>query len=280
MPTFAAGAPVPTVVDLPAGSNLHVVADERDEVVVTVLPSDPTKPGDVRAVEQVRVERNGNAVTITGPPAWRQYVPFSGGSVSVTVELPTGCDLSGRAGTLFAEGLLGTVDVQLTAGDARVDGVGRLDLRVTAGAVTVGRTTGPATVRAGAGSVRIAELIGDGTVRAGQGATTVGSVTGSLRITGAHGDLVVGSVRGSLNAKAAYGAIRVDRVESGTLTLATSFGSIEVGVPEGTAALLDVSSQHGTVRNQLRPTDGPVGEENSAEVHASTGYGDVLVRRP
>jgi hypothetical protein len=46
------------------------------------------------------------------------------------------------------------------------------------------------------------------------------------------------------------------------------------------AAYLDVSSEHGSVRNHLTPTEGPVENESTAEVHASTGYGDIIVRRP
>ena len=121
---------------------------------------------------------------------------------------------------------------------------------------------------------------GSGTVRASNGTTTVGSVTGNLVVNGAHADIAVGRVRGSLTARCAHGGIRVGNLESGDATLATSYGSIEVGVPEGTAAYLDVASQHGAVRNQLTPTDGPVDGELTAEVHAKTGFGDVVVRRP
>ena len=277
MPTFPAPTPVPVVVDLPIGS-LHVVAGERDDVVVTVLPADPAKPRDVRAAEEVRVERVGDAVTITGP-RWKAFLPFTG-AATVTVELPTGSDLSGSASTLYTEGLLGTVELSVTAGDARVDQAGRLTLKASAGSVVVGRATGTTSVKASAGSVRITELAGDGTIRATNAATTVGSVTGSLTVAGAHGEIVVGRVRGTLTAKASYGGIRVDRVESGTVTLTTSYGSIEVGVPEGTAAWLDVASEHGTLRNQLRPSEAPADEETTAEIHASTGYGDIVVRRP
>jgi len=281
MPTFPAPAPVPVHVDLTVGT-VHVVATERDDVVVTVLPADPGKPGDVRAAEDVRVERGADVITITGPRSWKQLIPFSGGTPAVTVEVPTGSDLRGRltAGRLTTEGTLGVVDMTLSAGDVHVDEVGRLDLRTSAGAVAVGRVTGPASVRASAGTVRIGELLGEGTVRSTAGQVSVGSVTGSLHLSGAHGDMTVGHVRGSVTAKAASGGIRVDRVESGNLTLTTSHGTIEVGVPEGTAAWLDVSSQHGTVRNRLRPADGPVDEEDKAEIHASTGFGDVVVRRP
>lgn len=280
MPTFPAPSPVPVVVDVPFG-NLHVVAGERDDVVVTVLPADPAKSGSVRAAEETRVARDGDAVTITYPSSWKQYVlPFAAGGAKVTIELPAGSDLSGKAGSLYAEGRLGAVELTLNGGEARVDEAARVDLKVSAGSVVVGRVAGPANIRANAGSVRLAELAGDGTVRAANGTTTVGSVTGSLDVSAAHADVVVGHVVGTLTAKAASGAIRVDRVESGAVTLTTSYGSIEVGVPEGTAAWLDVASQHGTVRNQLTPTQGPVDDEATAEIHASSGYGDVVVRRP
>ncbi len=280
MPTFPADGPVPVVIDVPFG-NLHVVAGERDDVVVTVLPADPTKSGAVRAAEETRVARDGDAVTIVYPAAWKQYVlPFAAGGALVTIELPEGSSLSGKAGSLYAEGRLGAVELMLNGGEARLDEAGRVDLKVSAGSVVVNRATGPLNVKATAGSVRITELAGDGTVRAGNGGTTVGSVTGCLTVSGAHADVAVGQVRGTLVAKAASGSIRVDRVESGSVDLSTSYGSIEVGVPEGTAAWLDIASDHGTTRNQLRPADGPVDDEATATVHARASYGDVIVRRP
>ena len=280
MPTFPASAPVPVVVDVPFG-NLHVVASERDDVVVTVLPADPAKSGSVRAAEETRVQRDGDAVTIIYPSSWKQYVlPFAAGGAQVNIELPTGSHLSGKAGSLYAEGRLGNVDLTLNGGDVRIDEAARLDLKVSAGSVVVGRATGPTSMKVSAGGVRITEFSGEGTVRASNGTTSVGSVTGTLDVVGAHAEITVGRVHGTLSVKSAHAGIRVDRVESGSVTLTTSYGSIEVDVPEGTAAWLDIASEHGTVRNQLTPTDGPVENEATAEIHASTGWGDVIVRRP
>lgn len=278
MPTFPTSGPIPVVVDLPVGS-LRVFAGERDDVVVTVLPADPAQPRDVRAAQEVHVERLADSVTITGP-RWKQFLPFTPGSASVTVELPAGSELSGTASRLSTEGPLGTVSLTVSAGDARIDQATRLDLTVAAGSVAVGRITGATSVKVSAGSVRIGELAGDATIRSATGTTSIGSVTGSLHVAGAHGDVVVGRLCGDLTAKVAYAGIRVERVESGRLTLTTSYGSIEVGVPEGTAAWLDVVSRHGTVRNDLRPTDGPASDTVTAHISASTGYGDVIVRRP
>src|SRR4029450_1791898 len=105
--------------------NPHVVPGERADVVVTVLPADPAKPRDVRAAEEVRVERVADSVTITGP-RWKQFLPFTAGTPSVTVELPAGSDLGGTASTLFTEGPLGTVDLNISAGNARIDEAGHL----------------------------------------------------------------------------------------------------------------------------------------------------------
>ncbi|MCL3862492.1 DUF4097 family beta strand repeat-containing protein [Actinotalea sp. K2] len=280
MPTFPAPSPVPVYVDVPFG-NLHVVAGERDDVVVTILPADPTKSGSVRAAEETRVGRDGSAVTIVYPAAWKQYVlPFAAGGAIVTIELPAGSDLRGKAGTLYAEGRLGDVELTLNGGEARVDEAHRLDLKVTAGSVVVGKVTGAADVRASAGAVRITELVGDGTIRAANGATTVGSFTGTLHVAGAHAEIVIGSVNGTLTAKSAHADIRVDSLASGSVTLTSSYGSIEVGVPEGTAAWLDVTSEHGAIRNHLLPTESPVDHEATAEIHVRAGYGDVIVRRP
>lgn len=280
MPTFPASAPVPVVVDVPFG-NLHVVASERDDVVVTVLPADPAKSGSVRAAEETRVQRDGDAVTIIYPSSWKQYVlPFAAGGAQVDIELPIGSHLSGKAGSLYSEGRLGHVDLTLNGGDVRIDEAARIDLKVSAGSVVVGHATGPTSMKVSAGGVRITEFSGEGTVRASNGTTSVGSVTGTLDVVGAHAEITVGRVHGTLCVKSAHAGIRVDRVESGSVTLTTSYGSIEVDVPEGTAAWLDIASEHGTVRNQLTPTDGPVENEATAEIHASTGWGDVIVRRP
>ncbi|GAB3167795.1 DUF4097 family beta strand repeat-containing protein [Myceligenerans halotolerans] len=280
MPTFPATSPVPVVVEVPFG-NLRVVASERDDVVVTVLPTDPAKSGSVRAAEEVRVERDGESVQITYPGSWKQWVlPFAAGTADITVELPEGSDVRGKIGSFFGEGRFGVVDLTASAGDARMDGADRVDLKVSAGNAVVGRVSGTASVKVSTGSVRIDEFAGDGTVRATNGTVTVGDVTGSLEVTGAHAEIAVSRVTGTLIAKSAHAGIRVNNVVSGSVTLNTSYGSIEVGVPEGTAAFLDVASEHGAVRNQLTPAEAPGEEEATAEIHAGTGYGDIIVRRP
>ncbi|QIK83849.1 DUF4097 family beta strand repeat-containing protein [Sanguibacter sp. HDW7] len=277
MTTFA--APAPVVVDVPFGV-LEVRATERDDLVVTVTPTDPARSGSVRAAEAIRVERDADAIRITYPGSWTQYVlPFAAGTATITLEVPLGTHLSGKAGVLNAQGSLGVVNLALTAGDVRLDDVDRLDLAASAGSVVVGHVASSLNVKASAGSVRIGTLDGDGRIRSAAGTTTVATLHGTLEVAGSAGDVVVGDMTGTLTAKTAHGSIRVDRVRSGSVTAKTSFGTIEVGVPEGTAAWLDATTAQGHVRNELPPTDGPADGDETAEIHAATAFGDVLVRR-
>ncbi|MBN1337367.1 MAG: DUF4097 family beta strand repeat protein [Deltaproteobacteria bacterium] len=279
MPAFPAPASISVVVDLPAGS-LHVVATERDDAVATVLPATPDKASDVRVAEETRVEFADGVLTVTGPRPLRQVVLGPKGWTTVMIEVPAGSSLSGKAGTALIEGRLGVVGLTSSVGDARIEDTERLELKVNAGSAVLGRVAGPARIQVSAGSVRAREIASEATIRAANGSTTIGAVTGSLTITGAHGEIVVGRVRGTLTARSAYGNIRVDAVESGLVELTTHYGSVEVGVPAGTSAHLDVSSQHGAVRNMLDPSGGPLDGQPTAEIHVQSGFGDVIVRRP
>lgn len=68
-------------------------------------------------------------------------------------------------------------------------------------------------------------------------------------------------------------------VARGTVQLETSYGAIDVGVREGTAAWLDVSASNGQVRNALTSSESPDTSEDTVEVRARTRYGNIDIRR-
>lgn len=277
MPAFATPEPITVAVDLAVGA-VHLIASDRADTVVTVRPSDPNKSGDAKAADETRVDFHDGTLTVSTSAKWR-YLTKS--SVDLTIELPDGSAVRGSAlGPLFAEGRLGTCTFTSRAGDIRLDEVGRLDLRATAGSVVVGRALGPSEIVVTAGAVRIRELDGDTTIKNTNGYTEIGQVTGSLRVNGAHGSITIDRSLGDTTARCAYGDIRVEEAVGGRVQLETSYGAIEVGVPTGTAAWLDATSQHGAVRNLLQDTTGPEGNDRTVEVRASTGYGVIVVRRP
>ena len=57
-------------------------------------------------------------------------------------------------------------------------------------------------------------------------------------------------------------------------------GDVEIGVPEGIAAFLDVSAKAGRVHNALDAAEAPEPSAETVEVRARTTAGSVVVRRP
>lgn len=282
MTTFQ--TPNPIVVDAELGwGDLHVVASDRADTVVEVRPANPDKSGDVRTASDAKVELVGDVLTVRTTKGWLHYTPFgNAGQVDITIQVPEGSEVRGTtgAGRLLAEGTFGVVAYRTGAGDVRVDEAERITARSASGAIIVGRATGAVELTSSAGSVRIRELAGEAVIKNPNGSTTIGEVTGTLVVQGAHGDVTIANARGAVTAKASYGNLLVERIDAGRVQLEAGYGSIEVGIAEGTAAWLDVSSQHGMVRNKLQPSDAPGVEENTVELHARTSWGDILIRRP
>jgi DUF4097 and DUF4098 domain-containing protein YvlB len=144
--------------------------------------------------------------------------------------------------------------------------------------VSVSRAAGPADVSTASGKIRLGSVEGTAVVKTSNGDITLGDVTGDVRMSTANGDIDVKRALADVDAKTGYGAIRVHEVVQGSVVLKTGFGEVEVGVREGTAAWLDVSSA-ATVRSDLEATDEPGPDDPKVAVRAATGWGDVIIRR-
>ena len=62
--------------------------------------------------------------------------------------------------------------------------------------------------------------------------------------------------------------------------LETQLGDLEVGIRDGTAAWLDVSTKAGKVHNALDAADAPEPSVETVEVRTRTSAGSVVIRRP
>jgi hypothetical protein len=80
-------------------------------------------------------------------------------------------------------------------------------------------------------------------------------------------------------AKSANGDVRLGEAVRQSVVLETSIGDLEVGIPEGTAAWLDVRAAAGKVRNSLDVAAAPDAASETVEVRARTTVGDVVIRR-
>ncbi|MFF8288934.1 DUF4097 domain-containing protein [Streptomyces sp. NPDC016309] len=283
MPSFDTPAAISLTAHVEAGS-LQFTASDRPDTVVEVRPRDPKKDHDVRAADQTEVAYSGGVLTVRTPKPNLLGLGFGigrTGTVDVTVDLPTGSriDVTGAWAQVLGEGRLGEVNVKTSSGDVRLDTTGPLKLTASHGSITVERVEGAAEITTSSGSLRAGLLDGAAVLKNSHGTTTVGAATGALRVSGANGDIDIQRAEDSVTATTAHGTLRVGEVARGTVQLETSYGAIEVGVREGTAAWLDVSSGSGQVRNALSASEGPETAEDTVKIRARTRYGNIDVRR-
>jgi hypothetical protein len=74
--------------------------------------------------------------------------------------------------------------------------------------------------------------------------------------------------------------VRLGEVVRGSVVLETRLGDLEVGIPEGTAAWLDLRAAAGKVHNALDAAEAPERSAETVEVRARTSAGSVVIRRP
>jgi hypothetical protein len=281
MPTFNTPEPISLTVEFGVG-DLRIVASDRTDTTVEVRPSDPAKQADVTAAEQTRVEYAGGRLLIKAPKNWRQYTFRGGGeSIDVQVELPAGSQLRGETGVaaLHCQGRLGECRYKTGVGDLQVDQAGAVQLRTGVGDITVEQADGDAELTTGSGSLRIDGIGGAAVVKNSNGDTWIGRVTGDLRVNAANGRISVDQASGAVAAKSANGDVRLGEVAHGTVLAQTGFGKVEVGIRDGVAAWLDLSTRYGTVRNNLDTADRPGVGEDAVEVRARTAFGDITIHR-
>jgi DUF4097 and DUF4098 domain-containing protein YvlB len=282
MPTFDTPQPISVTVELGVG-DLRVVASDRTDTTVEVRPSDPAKKADVTAAEQTRVEYAAGRLLIKAPKGgWRRYTPRGGGeSIDVQIDLPAGSHLRADAGVgaVRCRGRLGECRLQTGAGDIQVDQAGPVQLKTGAGDLTVEHAAGDAELTTGSGALRIDRVDGSAVVKNSNGDTWIGSVTGDLQVNAANGRISVDRARAAVAAKTANGDIRLGEVARGEVLAQTAFGKVDIGVLDGVAAWLDLTTKFGNVANDLDAAERPGPGEDAVEVRACTSYGDITVHR-
>ncbi|GAB3618534.1 DUF4097 family beta strand repeat-containing protein [Okibacterium endophyticum] len=280
MPTFNTPEPISVTVDVSAG-DLSFLASDRLDTVVTVSPRRQGRSADAKAAEQTQVSFADGTLRLQTPKVWK-YSPFgSNGLVDITVELPSGSRVRGEcaSGGFHGQGRLGECRMKLGAGDIRLERVADLDAQTGAGNVTVDHISGTTDVSTGTGDIRIRRADGDVVLKNTNGSTLVEEVFGDLRAKGAHGQISVDSAHSSVEIKTSHGAVRIGEVMRGSVLLESSYGALDIGIREGTAAWLDVRSERGRVRNQLEAHAAPDPTDETVEVRARTTWGDITVAR-
>lgn len=281
MATYDTPAPISVRIEIGSG-DVQLIAGKRVDTVVDIRPTNDTVAADVRAAEQTRVDfgRGKLLVKGTSPRRGLGFAPV-GGSVDVTVELPEGSQVRGSiaSGTLRSTGLLGECRFNAVEGDIRLDRTGPARLATARGEITVAGIEGHAKIANGSGAIRIDEIHGTVEIGNDMGETWIGEVTGSARLTGMTGDFQVDRAHDGVQVKTAHGTVRLASVRRGSVQVTAASTEIEIGIREGSAAKLDVSTVAGSVHNHLEEVAGPADSDDVVQVRARTYDGDIIVRR-
>lgn len=278
MPTYDTPSPIDLAINLQVGA-IEVIASDRDDTVVTVSPTNPSKAVDRRGAEQTTVDFDGQRVSVTGP---RPRISWIGPteSVDLKVELPTGSRLTAETavGALRTVGRLGATRIKSSMGAVDVDTTGDLWLRASHGNATVGAADGGIEITTDFGRIRVGTVMGDAILKASHGSIEVGQSGGDVDVKLSFGDLEIAKALGSVAAKTAYGSIRLGEVSSGSIEVESGLGEVTIGVRPGVPAWLDLSSKSGHVRNDLVGERAPDASEQSVAVRARTQLGDINIQ--
>ncbi|MFI7095901.1 DUF4097 family beta strand repeat-containing protein [Streptomyces lydicus] len=178
MQKFDTPTPISAVLAIPAG-RIQLIAADRADTTIEVLPANASKSRDVKAAEQTTVEYTDGVLHIENS-AKNQYLGPSG-AIEVTVKLPAGSRIEAKTASteLRTVGRLGDVAFEGAYHQIKIDEAKSLTLTAVDGDVEVGRLGGPAEISTARGDIRITEATG-GTVvlRTQSGDITIGAAPG------------------------------------------------------------------------------------------------------
>ncbi|MCP2256921.1 putative adhesin [Streptoalloteichus tenebrarius] len=210
------------------------------------------------AVRQTRVELTGHRLVVRTPKA----LPLKMVPVAVTVHAPNGSQVAVQSGTA----------------DVTVSGTAqRLDVATGTGDVAVERAEGKVSVHTGSGAVRLGPMLGGLRARTGTGDLEVSSVDGPATLLSGSGDVWVGAARANVTARSGTGDLTIAEAATGRIELQTGSGEIRVGVREGVAAEVDLSSGSGSARSELPVLDTPPDTPTAVWLRGRSGSGNAVI---
>ncbi|MDN3020361.1 DUF4097 family beta strand repeat-containing protein [Streptomyces sp. S.PB5] len=181
MQKFDTPAAISAHLDL-AAADIRLIASDRTDTTVEVLPADAAKSRDVKAAEQIEVTHHADGVLRISAPAAKNRLLGDSGTVAVTVQLPAGSRIQAKtaSGTLQSKGRLGDVVFEGAQGTVHLDETAGARLTLQAGDITLGRLDGDAELTTHKGDLTVTEGVrGTLTLRTEQGNITVDAAPGT-----------------------------------------------------------------------------------------------------
>lgn len=204
MQKFDTPAPVSLVLDIPAG-RVQLVAADRADTTVEVLPADAAKGRDMKAAERTTVTHADGVLRIE-TAVGNQYFGSSG-AIEVTVHLPAGSRVEAKTASceLQTLGRLGDLAFEGAYRQIKIDEAASVRLTAVDGDVEVGRLGGAAEISTTRGDIRITEAV--------YGTVVLRTETGDISVGAAAG------VSASLDASTSHGRVHNALKNNGTTEL-------------------------------------------------------------
>lgn len=275
MPTFATPAPIGATVEV-AGARVRVSASDRTDTVVQVEPIDPASRSHVKVAGQTKVDFADGQLSVKTTTAGDKS-----GSVAIAIDLPASSSMAAYLAhsSVEADGPVGQCELHVASGQVRLARIDALQASIASGEIAIGQLAGRASIDGGAFAMRIGEAKGAVGLSSAGGQAWIGHASADLDLSSSSGDFDIGRADGSITARTASGAIRIGRMTRGVARLINGSGNIEVGISEGAAASIDVSSERGAVRDLVSSQPGREPAEHKVTVHARTRHGDITIQR-
>ena len=269
--SFPLTGPINLQARLGHGQLTVTAVDDLDTATVTLRPrhaSKFSKDATNEIIQRMVVEMHGPTLVVTTPRQGGIFDMFGGwrrekDAVDVDVRVPSGTAI--KAVTFTADvvvvGRCGGADIGTGAASIDVDHVdGDLQLRYGSGSSTVKTVSGSVTIKSGSGDAHFGQVLGGVQAGCGSGRLEIDSVHGTVRSRTGSGDALLGAVYGDVD-------------------LASGSGTVQIGLPAGLAARLDVTTGSGNVNTDLPIEDGPRRESPVITVRARTGSGNIRLFR-
>jgi DUF4097 and DUF4098 domain-containing protein YvlB len=271
--------PTPTALAIRCGAgHVRITAEETARTTVELTPLNAAGE---EAVAEARVEQRAHGIDVD-VPRHRGGLLRSHPSVRIVVTVPTGSTLAVKAESADIVATGSYADAALTTGSGEVelgDATGSAQLKSGSGAVSAGHIGTALVVTTGSGNVQVGHSGRSATVSVGSGDIRIGEVAGDVVTKTGSGDIEVDRLGGNLVTKSGSGNLVVRRAASGAVKANGASGSISIGIEEGTAAWLDVSTLTGRVSQELQQASAPTDGQQRVEITARTVSGDLRVHR-
>lgn len=277
--------------------SVRVTGWSRNEVQVTGTLSRSgdrvEMDGGGRAVEVRVASRNGGrgaaAALEVRVPAGSTLV-VGAGSAPITVGGITGSvEATSASGPVTVQSSARRVEVVAQSGPVTVDGqTDVLDVTAMSGPVRVNANVRQrAVIEALSGPVDLLGTVGEVQVNAVSGPVRVTNATGRVEIEAVSGNVTVNGTRLRGNVQSVSGNLVVGGTLGGALALESHGGNVELRLPQGASAEVEVHTFSGSLRSDFGNGSGSRGRErhvtigrNGPAVTVTTFSGDVkLLRR-